>query len=158
MQIMRRARNAGTLPCRRIFAQQIIAQCSTTAAMIIDDPTTKAEVEARFFAYEAALTANDVAALDAFFWPTNFALRFGPGESLFGYEAISAFRLSRGGAPHRHLHATAITCFGTDFAVAATEFERENEPRLGRQTQVWVKFPDYGWRIVSAHVSFAAGK
>jgi ketosteroid isomerase-like protein len=127
--------------------------------MIIDDPATKAEVEAKFHAYEAALMANDVAALDAFFWPTTFALRFGAGESLFGYEAISAFRLSRtGGSPQRHLRSTAITCFGTDFAVAATEFQRENEPRMGRQTQVWVKFPDYGWRIASAHISFAAEK
>ncbi len=26
-------------------------------------------------------------------------------------------------------------------------------PKHGRQSQVWVRFPDAGWKIVSAHVS-----
>jgi hypothetical protein len=125
--------------------------------MIIDDPATKAEVLARFNAYETALMTNDLAALDDFFWPSELALRFGAGESLFGFAAIAAFRAARGGSPQRQLQATQITCFGTDYAVATTEFLRQNETRRGRQTQVWVKFPSLGWRIVSAHVSLAAG-
>lgn len=27
-------------------------------------------------------------------------------------------------------------------------------PRLGRQSQMGYRFPDIGWKIVSAHVSF----
>jgi hypothetical protein len=125
--------------------------------MIIDDPATIAEVRAKFASYEVALMTNDVAALDDFFWPSALALRFGVGESLFGFDAIAAFRAARGGSPQRQLRATQITSFGHEYAVATTEFVRESEPRIGRQTQVWVKFPELGWRIVSAHVSLAAG-
>ncbi len=124
--------------------------------MIIDDPATKAEVEARFAAYETALMTNDVAALDDFFWPAPLALRFGAGESLFGFDAIAAFRAARGGSPKRMLRNTRVTCFGMEYAVATTEFLRAGENRVGRQTQVWVKFPGMGWRIVSAHVSLVA--
>jgi hypothetical protein len=125
--------------------------------MIIDDPMTMAEVKAKFDAYETALMTNDVAALDDYFWPSPLALRFGVGESLFGFEAIAAFRAARGGSPQRQLRSTQITSFGQDYAVATTEFIREGEPRIGRQSQVWVKLPELGWRIVSAHVSLAAG-
>jgi hypothetical protein len=124
--------------------------------MMIDDPATRADVLAQFTAYETALMRNDVAALDGFFWQSNLALRFGAGESLFGFEAIAAFRAARGGSPQRVLQNVQITCFGTAFAVATTEFRRAGEPRLGRQSQSWVKFPDAGWRIVSAHVSLVA--
>ena len=126
--------------------------------MIIDDPFTKAEVQARFGAYETALMTNDVAALDEFFWPSPLALRFGAGESLFGFDAIAAFRAARGGSPQRRLRNTQITTFGPDHAGTATEFFRDGEARVGRQTQVWVKFPESGWRIVSAHVSLVAEK
>lgn len=127
--------------------------------MIIDDPAAKAELTAKFAAYEAALMANDVAALDDFFWPSEHALRFGTGESLFGISQIAAFRQARtGGSPQRSLRNTQITCFGPDHGVATTEFLRAGEPRLGRQTQLWVRFPGLGWRIVSAHVSLVAEK
>ncbi len=122
--------------------------------MIIDDPVILAEVEACFGAYEAALGRNDVAALDGFFWPSEKALRFGTGESLFGFAEIAAFRSARIPPAQRLLRATQITCFGADHAVTATEFVRDGQSQVGRQTQVWVRFPDLGWRIVSAHVSF----
>ncbi len=125
--------------------------------MLINDLPTLAEVTERFNAYETALMIDDVMALDNFFWPSPLALRFGAGESLFGFGAIAAFRKARGGSPQRHLRASQITSFGTEYAVATTEFVREGEARLGRQTQIWVKFPELGWRIVSAHVSLAAG-
>jgi len=124
--------------------------------MMIDDPITKTELRAQFDAYETALMENDVAALDGFFWQDERALRFGAGESLFGYQQIAAFRAARaGGSPQRILRNTQVTCFGPDHGVATTEFQREGEARLGRQTQVWVRLPALGWRIVSAHVSLA---
>jgi hypothetical protein len=126
--------------------------------MIVDDPATLAEVTAKFQAYETALMTNDVAALDDFFLPSPLALRFGVGESLFGFDAIASFRAARGGSPPRRLQATQITSFGQDYAVATTEFIRAGETRTGRQSQVWVKFPEQGWRIVSAHVSLVAEK
>jgi hypothetical protein len=125
--------------------------------MTVDDPAVLAELTALFHAYEQALMTDDVAALNGFFWPSPLALRFGAGESLYGQDAIAAFRAGRGGSPPRSLQETRITSFGTDYGVPTTEFKRVGEARLGRQTQVWVRFDDLGWRIVSAHVSLAAG-
>ncbi len=122
--------------------------------MTVDDPAARAEVEAAFAAYEQALVANDVAALDAFFLPSADAIRYGVAENLYGYEAIKAFRAAR--APSglaRTLEKTRIVTYGRDFAVAATLFRRDSAPgKVGRQMQTWVRFPE-GWRIVAAHVS-----
>jgi hypothetical protein len=122
--------------------------------MIIDDPETRAEVEAEFAAYERALTGNDVAALDAFFLNSAKAIRYGVGENLYGIEEIRAFRAARSPAGlARDLERTEITTYGRDLAIAATLFRRASAPRrIGRQMQTWVRFAE-GWRIVAAHVS-----
>jgi hypothetical protein len=122
--------------------------------MKINAPDVLAEVEAAFAAYEAALMANDLEGLDALFWSDEKTIRFGPGQNLYGIEQIAAFRAARvGGSPQRVLFNTVITTFGTDFATANTEFRRQSDPRLGRQSQSWVR-TDAGWRVVSAHISF----
>jgi hypothetical protein len=124
--------------------------------MIVNDPDTLAEVTTAFERYETALLQNDIAALDEFFWRSPLALRYGVGERLYGYDAITNFRHTRtGGSPQRELSRTVITCFGTDFATADTEFQRVGERRIGRQSQTWVRMPD-GWCVVSAHVSLEA--
>jgi hypothetical protein len=121
--------------------------------MVINDPAVLAEVQAAFDAYERALMDNDLDALDALFWNSDRTVRFGPGQNLYGIEAIAAFRVARvGGSPPRSISNTIITSFGRDFATANTEFQRVGAPRPGRQTQSWVRFPD-GWRVVSAHIS-----
>jgi hypothetical protein len=124
--------------------------------MIVNDPGIVAEVTEAFRRYEAALLGNDMAALDAFFWESPLALRYGVGERLYGHAAIVAFRLARkGGSPQRTLGRTVITTFGADFATANTEFHRVGETRIGRQSQTWVRMED-GWRVASAHVSLEA--
>ena len=124
--------------------------------MIVNDPLVVAEVAAEFERYETALLANDVATLDALFWNSPLTLRYGVGERLYGHDAIAAFRQARTGAsPRRVLANTIITTFGHDFATANTEFRRAGEPRIGRQSQTWVRTAN-GWRIVSAHVSLEA--
>jgi hypothetical protein len=121
--------------------------------MEINLPEILAEVKAAFQRYETALMQNDLDALNALFWQSPKVVRFGPGQNLYGIEAIAAFRTARvGGSPKRVLSNTVITSFGRDFATANTEFLRENTDVPGRQTQSWVRFAD-GWRIVSAHVS-----
>jgi len=121
--------------------------------MLINDPATLAAVTAAFHAYEHALMANDIDALDALFWPSELTVRIGPGQNLYGIEAIQAFRIGRvGGSPPRSLLKTVITSFGTDFATANTEFQRVGASAPGRQSQTWVRFPQ-GWRVVSAHIS-----
>ena len=122
--------------------------------MTINEPAVLDEVRAAFAAYEAAMMANDLQALDALFWSSPLTIRFGPGQNLYGIEAIQAFRLGRvGGSPQRTLSNTVITTFGRAFATANTEFQREGAPRPARQSQTWVKMAD-GWRVVSAHISF----
>jgi len=128
----------------------------TTAMNEINRPEVLAEVRSEFERYEAALTGNDVAALDAFFWNSEHALRYGATENLYGYEEIAAFRAAR---PARNLARTvlrtAITTFGSDFATANLEFQRAGSVATGRQSQTWVRFPE-GWKIVAAHVSLLA--
>ncbi|HEX4507858.1 MAG TPA: oxalurate catabolism protein HpxZ [Alphaproteobacteria bacterium] len=124
--------------------------------MIVDDPGVLAEVTDAFRRYEAALLGNDLRTLDAFFWKSPLALRYGVGERLYGYEAIAAFRQARpGGSPQRTLGKTVIVTFGTDFATANTEFHRVGESRVGRQSQSWARL-DGEWKVVSAHVSLEA--
>ncbi|RBP11195.1 uncharacterized protein DUF3225 [Roseiarcus fermentans] len=122
--------------------------------MTLDDPEARAEVAAAFADYERALTANDVAALDAFFLASEAAIRYGAAENLYGYEAIRAFRAARSPAGlGRRLEKTRIVTYGRDFAVAATLFRRDGAPgKVGRQMQTWARFPE-GWKIVAAHVS-----
>lgn len=120
--------------------------------MTIDDPILLAEVTQAFEAYERALMADDVAALDALFHAAPTTNRYGVGEVLYGIDAIRDFRKGRGGSPQRTLGRVAITVYGDAFATADAEFHREGSDRRGRQTQAWVKFAD-GWKVVSAHVS-----
>jgi hypothetical protein len=121
--------------------------------LVVNLPEVLAEVEAVFRAYETALVGNDLATLDALFWDSPLTIRFGTGESLYGIEAVRAFRAARD--PRglaRELRRTVITTFGRDLATAMTEFTREGSARIGRQSQTWVRLPK-GWRIVAAHVS-----
>jgi hypothetical protein len=121
--------------------------------MDINIPEIIAEVTHAFQRYETALMTNDLDALNALFWQSPLVIRFGPGQNLYGIEAINAFRTARvGGSPKRVLSNTVITTFGRDFATANTEFLRENTDIPGRQAQSWARLAD-GWRIVSAHVS-----
>jgi len=120
--------------------------------MTIDDADVIAEVTAAFDAYEAALMADDVAAMDALFHDAPTTVRYGVGEVLYGADAIRAFRQGRGGSPQRRLGRVAIAAYGRDTATANAEFFRDGSAARGRQSQTWVRFPD-GWKVVSAHVS-----
>jgi ketosteroid isomerase-like protein len=125
--------------------------------MDIDLPDVVDEVRAAFEAYERALVANDVAALDAMFHDDPRTIRFGGTENLFGYTEIKAFRAARSPAGlARTLSHTVITTYGRDTAIASTLFHRTTMPgKVGRQMQTWVRFPE-GWRVVAAHVSVIA--
>jgi hypothetical protein len=120
--------------------------------MLINDPATLAAVDAAFDAYERALTTNDVAMLDTLFWNSPHTLRYGATENLQGYDAIREFRAQRPGKGlMRSIVDRSVTTFGDAFAVANITFRREGEPRIGRQSQTWVKVGE-DWRVVAAHV------
>lgn len=128
-----------------------------STAMDVNLPAVHAELTAVFERYEAALVGNDVATLDALFWPSEHTVRYGVGECLYGIEAIRAFRAARSPAGlARELRNTVVTTFGRDFGTTMTEFRREGSARSGRQSQTWVRFPGHGWRVVAAHVSLLA--
>ncbi|QOZ37076.1 oxalurate catabolism protein HpxZ [Bradyrhizobium sp. CCBAU 53421] len=122
--------------------------------MEIDLPDVLAEVTAQFERYEKALVSNDVAVLDELFRNDPRTLRYGIGESLYGYAEIAAFRAGRPAVGlMRRIDRTVITTYGRDTAIASTLFYRDSAPgRVGRQMQTWIRFPE-GWRIVAAHVS-----
>ncbi|MEV0748239.1 oxalurate catabolism protein HpxZ [Streptomyces sp. NPDC050273] len=119
----------------------------------IDRPEIVAEVRALADAYEAALTGNDVPALDGFFRDAPETVRIGAGEELFGAAEIAEFRRRRPATGLRRTRIrTEVTTYGHDTAVTTTLFVRDGEPGVGRQTQTWLRLPQ-GWRVVAAHVS-----
>lgn len=124
--------------------------------MEVNRPDVVAEVSALCALYDAALKANDVAALVGFFWDDEHAIRLGVTEELYGNEEINAFRKARvvNFADRTNMRETLVT-FGDSFASSAVEFSVTvaGAARHGRQSQIWVRFPDIGWKIVSAHVS-----
>lgn len=123
--------------------------------MDINLAAVQAELTDAFDRYEQALLGNDPDALNAFFWKSPLAIRYGVAENLYGYDEIVAYRAGRaktGGAPQRVIKRKVITTFGHHFGTADIDYVRPASSRNGRQSQTWAKMPE-GWRIVSAHVS-----
>jgi ketosteroid isomerase-like protein len=119
----------------------------------IDHPDVRHEIEALFHDYERALMANDVAALNGYFWRDARLTRYGIADLQRGHDELAAFRAATAApAFTREIRRLRITTFGADMAVAMCEFLRSDTAKLGMQTQTWVRFAD-GWKIVSAHVS-----
>jgi hypothetical protein len=126
--------------------------------MQVNDPRVVEEVSAVFDAYERALLSNDVDTLAALFRDAPDTVRYGLDDAQHGHAEIVAFRRSQSvAAPPRTLVDTVITTFGDDFAVVETEFVPFGSDTRGRQSQAWVR-TESGWRIVSAHVSWKAGR
>lgn len=122
----------------------------------INIPAVVAEMEAVFARYEDALVNNKIEVLDELFWDSPATIRYGIAENLYGIDQIRAFRSGRPPASlARSLQRTVITTYGRDMATAMTEFHRPGNPKIGRQSQTWIRFPQ-GWRVVAAHVSFIA--
>lgn len=111
------------------------------------------EVRSCFEAYEAALVANDVEAMDRWFWDDVRVVRFGIADCQYGSEEIAAWRRTTAPVPSdRRRVRTTVTAHGPTLAVVALEFANGDRPGRGRQSQVWARTTD-GWRVVHAHVS-----
>jgi hypothetical protein len=123
--------------------------------MQINDPAIIAELSGLHEVYEKALIANDVLTLEALFWGSPHAIRYGVTENLYGVEEIRAFRRNRPATGlARTINRLEIIAAGHDAGIVNVEFQRVTDgvERNGRQTQFWLRF-EQGWRIVSAHVS-----
>jgi hypothetical protein len=119
----------------------------------INIPEVLGAVTAAFYRYEEALVGNDAATLDSLFWNSQFTLRYGIAECLYGHEAIVRFRAGQRAIDlRRDLLRTEITTYGRDFGTANVEFRRHGAELVGRQSHVWL-LTEEGWKIAAAHVS-----
>ena len=124
--------------------------------MEIDDPAVQAEVEAAFARYEAALVANDVAALDALFLAAPTTIRYGGCREPLRHRGDPRLppRPFAGRAWRARSSETVITTYGRDCrrrrercSVATARRARSAgrcRPGCGRRD---------GWRVAAAHVS-----
>ncbi|WP_258222963.1 AtzH-like domain-containing protein, partial [Microbacterium sp. HMWF026] len=130
------------------------------------DATIPADLRAAFEAYERAIVANDLDALDASFAPGPETLRGDSGGLLVGHDAISGFRSLRGGVPPREIadvhyrplargsrpdadHDVASIDGDVALLVSVSRFTGGGR---GLQTQVWERV-DGRWVITAAHVT-----
>src|SRR3954454_8688427 len=67
----------------------------------VDIPEVRAELEAAFAAYEAALLANDIETLNRLFWESPLTLRYGVRELQYSHREIADFRRERGAIDQR---------------------------------------------------------
>ena len=121
-------------------------------------PEVVAEVRALFERYERALVDKDVAILDATFWNSPHTIRYAFAEHGYGFAEIHAHRVARPPGPgtkERPVRLEILT-LGRDLATVNLEFKVRGKDAVGRQSQTWVRFPDVGWKVVSAHVSTKA--
>ena len=105
-----------------------------------------------FWAYETALMANDLVALDALF--ADDALRGDSAGILVGHEAISAFRRGRGGAPARTILHVEVVEIDENSALVIAVTQPVTGGR-GQQSQLWDR-ADGEWKVRAAHVSLPA--
>jgi len=118
-------------------------------------PDVVAEVRALFERYEQALIDKDVAVLDATFWNSPHTIRYAFHENGYGFAEIHAHRVARPPGPgtkEKRVRLEILT-LGRDLATVNLEFKVRGKELIGRQSQTWVRFPDVGWKVVSAHVS-----
>jgi len=118
-------------------------------------PDVVEEVRQQFERYEAALIETNVDVLDDTFWRNPFTVRLAVGEHGYGFDAIHAHRLARKPGPgtkEKRLRLEILT-LGEDIATVNLVYKVRGQDLVGRQSQSWVKFPDVGWKVISAHVS-----
>ena len=123
--------------------------------MEANKPEVVAEVRELFERYELALIDKDVDVLDATFWNSPYTIRLSFDEHGYGFDEIHAHRVRRPPGPgtKEKRRRLEILTLGNDMATVNLEFKMRGQDKIGRQSQTWARFPDIGWKVVSAHVS-----
>jgi Asp-tRNA(Asn)/Glu-tRNA(Gln) amidotransferase A subunit family amidase len=116
-----------------------------------DTAEIPADLLEAFEAYERALMADDVEALDAAFASGPEVMRGDAAGLLVGEEALSAFRHLRGGVAPRTIERIEYRRLGEDVALLVS-ISRYRGGGSGLQTQVWQRL-DGRWLITAAHVT-----
>ena len=122
-------------------------------------PDVVAEISALFEAYEQALIDKNVDVLDAAFWNSPHTIRYALHENGYGFKEIHDHRVARPPGPgikEKRIRLEILT-LGRDIATVNLEFKVRGRDVIGLQSQSWVRFPDLGWKVVSAHVSTMEG-
>jgi len=122
-------------------------------------PDVVAEISALFEAYEQALIDKNVDVLDAAFWNSPHTIRYALHENGYGFKEIHGHRVARPPGPgikEKRIRLEILT-LGRDIATVNLEFKVRGRDVIGRQSPSWVRFPDLGWKVVSAHVSTMEG-
>ena len=115
-------------------------------------PEVVEEIRERF---ERALVDKDVDVLDATFWNSPHTIRYALHENGYGFDEIHAHRVRRPPGTNikeRRIRLEILT-LGRDYATVNLEFKVRGHDLVGRQSQTWARFPEIGWKVVSAHVS-----
>lgn len=112
------------------------------------------DLRAAFDAYERAIMANDLDALDAAFATGTGTLRGDAAGLLVGHDAISGFRGLRGGVAPRTIESIEYRPLGGDAALLVS-VSRYVDGGTGLQTQLWQRI-DGRWLITAAHVTSRA--
>lgn len=113
-----------------------------------------ADLLAAFEAYERALMANDLDALDDAFARHPDTLRGDAAGLLAGHAAISEFRGQRGGVAPREIVRLETRILGPD-TVLLMSVARFRDGGQGLQTQLWERI-EGRWLITAAHVTARA--
>lgn len=118
-------------------------------------PVVVAEVSALFERYEQALIDKNVDVLDATFWNSPYTIRLANNEHGYGFDRIHAHRMARPPGPgtKEKRYRVDILTLGRDIATVNLVYKVRGKDMTGRQSQTWVRFPDAGWKVISAHVS-----
>lgn len=109
------------------------------------------DLRAAFEAYERAILANDLDALDDAFAPGPETMRGDGRGLLIGHDAISAFRGLRPPVSARVITRVEYRELGPD-AAYVTSVARFSGGGTGLQTQLWQRI-DGRWLITAAHVT-----
>jgi amidase len=104
-----------------------------------------------FWAYEAALMDDDLAAMDVLFEGGPQTLRGDGGGRRVGHDRIGEFRRIRRGAPAQRIVAVEVRTVGPAHALVVTVTEALRGGR-GLQTQLWRRSAS-GWHVRATHVS-----
>ena len=113
------------------------------------------EIRELFECYESALISKDVGILDNSFWDSPHTIRYAMHENGYGFDEIHQHRVSRKKGPgiKERRRRLEILTLGNSLATVNLEFDVRGSKDIGRQSQTWVRFPEFGWKVVSAHVS-----
>ncbi len=108
-----------------------------------------------FEAYERALVANDLAALDAWFAEGDSVVRVAFGQVQLGSAEVARARraVPRQTAP-RTVERLEVRTWGPDVGGAFAVCRIDATGEVIHQTQIWARRAE-GWRVVAAHVSRA---